>query len=227
MKKIIIAIDGHSSCGKSTMAKQLADQVGYIYVDTGAMYRAVAYWAILKGLLKDESVDEVALINTIKTVKIEFVPNPLGTQDVWINGENVEKYIRTSAVAKGASIISAIGIVRETLVAQQREMGTKKGFVLDGRDIGTVVFPEAELKIFLTATPEIRAERRLKELVEKGEKITFEEVLEDLKERDYRDENRDVDPLRPARDAIIIDNSHLTIQEQNELLMKYFMERVS
>lgn len=225
MKKIIVAIDGLSSCGKSTMAKDLAKYVGYIYVDTGAMYRAVALFAIKNGWMTDDYIDEVKLKRHIRNIKINFQTNDEGTQDTYLNGENVEKEIRSLEVGNGASRISTIGFVREELVRQQQAMGVEKGIVMDGRDIGTVVFPNAELKIFLTSSPKIRAQRRYDELIAKGEKVNFEEVLANIRERDERDSNRKESPLRKAEDAIEIDNSHLNIEEQNELLRTLFREK--
>ncbi|NLI71803.1 MAG: (d)CMP kinase [Bacteroidales bacterium] len=225
MKKIIVAIDGLSSCGKSTMAKDLAKHVGYIYVDTGAMYRAVALFAIKNGWMTDDYIDEVELKRHIRNIKINFQTNDEGTQDTYLNGENVEKEIRSLEVGNGASRISTIGFVREELVRQQQAMGVEKGIVMDGRDIGTVVFPNAELKIFLTSSPKIRAQRRYDELIAKGEKVNFEEVLANIRERDERDSNRKESPLRKAEDAIEIDNSHLNIEEQNELLRTLFREK--
>lgn len=225
MKKIIVAIDGLSSCGKSTMAKDLAKYVGYIYVDTGAMYRAVALFAIKNGWMTDDYIDEVKLKRHIRNIKINFQTNDEGTQDTYLNGENVEKEIRSLEVGNGASRVSTIGFVREELVRQQQAMGVEKGIVMDGRDIGTVVFPNAELKIFLTSSPEIRAQRRYDELIAKGEKVNFEEVLANIRERDERDSNRKESPLRKAEDAIEIDNSHLNIEEQNELLRTLFREK--
>lgn len=225
MKKIIVAIDGLSSCGKSTMAKDLAKHVGYIYVDTGAMYRAVALFAIKNGWMTDDYIDEVKLKRHIRNIKINFQTNDEGTQDTYLNGENVEKEIRSLEVGNGASRISTIGFVREELVRQQQAMGVEKGIVMDGRDIGTVVFPNAELKIFLTSSPKIRAQRRYDELIAKGEKVNFEEVLANIRERDERDSNRKESPLQKAEDAIEIDNSHLNIEEQNELLRTLFREK--
>lgn len=225
MKKIIVAIDGLSSCGKSTMAKDLAKHVGYIYVDTGAMYRAVALFAIKNGWMTDDYIDEVKLKRHIRNIKINFQTNDEGTQDTYLNGENVEKEIRSLEVGNGASRVSTIGFVREELVRQQQAMGVEKGIVMDGRDIGTVVFPNAELKIFLTSSPKIRAQRRYDELIAKGEKVNFEEVLANIRERDERDSNRKESPLQKAEDAIEIDNSHLNIEEQNELLRTLFREK--
>jgi len=222
MKKIIVAIDGFSSCGKSTMAKELAKEVGYIYVDTGAMYRAVSLLCIKKGWMDENSIHEEALENEMKSIRIEFKSNQYGQSETFLNGLNVEKEIRSLDVANGASKVSALGFVRRELVRQQQLMGEKKGIVMDGRDIGTVVFPTAELKIFLTAKPEIRAKRRLDEMMAKNEIVKFEEVLANVKERDYRDQNRTESPLRKADDAIEIDNSTLTLDEQRKILMDLF-----
>ncbi len=227
MKKIIVAIDGFSSCGKSTMAKDLAKYAGYIYVDTGAMYRAVALFAMQNAWITDDNIDEEALRKEISNIKIEFKSNDLGTQDTYLNGENVEKEIRSLEVGNSASRVSAIGFVREELVRQQQAMGEAKGVVMDGRDIGTVVFPQAELKVFVTGSPQVRAERRLLELQMKGEEATFEDVLANVLERDERDSNRKESPLRKAEDAVEIDNTNINIEEQNELLRSLFRERIS
>lgn len=227
MKKIIVAIDGFSSCGKSTMAKDLAKYAGYIYVDTGAMYRAVALFAMQNAWITDDNIDEEALRKEISNIKIEFKSNEHGTQDTYLNGENVEKEIRSLEVGNSASRVSAIGFVREELVRQQQAMGEAKGVVMDGRDIGTVVFPQAELKVFVTGSPQVRAERRLLELQMKGEEATFEDVLANVLERDERDSNRKESPLRKAEDAVEIDNTNINIEEQNELLRSLFRERIS
>lgn len=222
---IIVAIDGFSSCGKSTMAKKLAKSAGYIYVDTGAMYRAVALFAIRRGWITASEINEQALEKHISELKITFKTNENGQQETYLNGENVEKEIRTLEVANGASRVSAIGFVRRELVRQQQEMGIAKGIVMDGRDIGTVVFPNAELKVFLTASPEVRAQRRYDELTTKGEKVNFNDVLANVKERDERDQNRSESPLKQADDAVVIDNSHLTPDEQQKILQTLFDER--
>lgn len=225
MKKIVVAIDGFSSCGKSTMAKDLAREVGYIYIDTGAMYRAVSLYALRHNLMNEEIIDEVALQKEITKIEITFRPNEQGHSETFLNEENVEKQIRTLEVANGASRVSTLKFVREHLVALQREMGKGKGVVMDGRDIGTVVFPDAELKIFLTASPEVRAERRFEELKQKGMEQSFEEVLSNLKERDFRDQNRKESPLKQAEDALLLDNSTLTLQEQTDWLLARFQEK--
>ena len=225
-KKINVAIDGFSSCGKSTMAKDLAARTGYIYIDSGAMYRAVALFCVREGLIKNGIIDERILKIRLNDIRIHFEPNEKGGTDTFLNGENVEKFIRTLDVGNDASKISTLGFVRQKLVAWQREMGTSKGVVMDGRDIGTVVFPGAELKIFVTASAEIRAERRYKELLEKGETVFFEDVLANVKERDERDQNRTESPLRQAADAIVLDNSGMTPNEQIEWLLGRFNETI-
>ena len=217
--KINIAVDGYSSCGKSTIAKGLAKKLGYTYIDSGAMYRTVALYALRKGWITETGIDEVALKHGISNIKIAFKTNAEGQQKTFLNGENVENEIRTLEVANGASRVSAIGFVRKELVRQQQEMGREKGVVMDGRDIGTVVFPDAELKLFLTAPPEVRAKRRFDEMVAKGENPRFEEVLENIIERDFRDTTRSESPLYKADDAIELDNSNFTIEEQLEWAM--------
>lgn len=225
MKKIVVAIDGFSSCGKSTMAKELAHEAGYIYVDTGAMYRAVSLFCIENGWLTETGINSEELEKHIHSIRIEFKTNDEGRSDTYLNGRNVENEIRTLEVANGASRVSTLGFVRRELVRQQQLMGLEKGIVMDGRDIGTVVFPTAELKIFLTASPEIRAQRRLDEMSAKGEEVNFEEVIANVKERDDRDQNRAESPLRKADDAIVIDNSDLTRDEQRKILRTLFAEK--
>ena len=225
MKKIIVAIDGFSSCGKSTMAKELAKYAGYIYVDTGAMYRAVALFALQNGWMNDEEINETELKNHISEIKITFKTNESGLQETYLNGENVENEIRTLRAANGASRVSTIGFVRREMVRQQQAMGTEKGVVMDGRDIGTVVFPDADLKIYLTASPEVRAQRRFDELKAKGETVNYDDVLANVKERDFRDSNRAESPLYKASDAIEIDNSNLSLEEQRELLKTLFHQK--
>ena len=220
--KIIVAIDGYSSCGKSTIAKALAKYAGYTYVDTGAMYRAVALYAFR--LLGDEAIRREAVIPILTNIQIGFVQTPEG-QHVTLNGEDVEAHIRTLEIGNMASQISTIKEVRAFLVAQQQAMGEKKGIVMDGRDIGTVVFPKAELKLFLTASPEVRAERRFKELQAKGESPVYEEVLADVNDRDYRDTHRAESPLRQAEDAVVVDNSHMSREEQMEYIIEVFRGR--
>ena len=225
MKKIIVAIDGYSSCGKSTMAKELAKNVGYVYVDTGAMYRAVSLFGLRNGIITDDTIDETRLQQAMHNIQIGFKTNAAGKQETYLNGENVESLIRTLEVANGASRVSAIGFVRRELVRQQQRMGIDKGIVMDGRDIGTVVFPDAELKVFDTASPEVRAQRRYDELQAKGQPEAYDAVLANVKERDYRDTHRAESPLRQADDAVLIDNSHMTKAEQSALLQHLFDER--
>ena len=220
MTGIIVAIDGYSSCGKSTIAKALAKHAGYTYVDTGAMYRATALYAQRAGVA--EALEQI--IPQLKNIEIGFIQTPNG-QHVTLNGEDVEAHIRTLEIGNLASQISTIKEVRAFLVAQQQAMGEKKGIVMDGRDIGTVVFPNAELKLFLTASPEVRAERRFKELKAKGENPVFEDVLRDTNDRDYRDTHRAESPLRQADDAVVVDNSHMTQEEQMEHIINVFNER--
>lgn len=223
MKKIIIAIDGFSSCGKSTMAKDLAREVGYIYIDSGAMYRAVTLYSMENGIFDGETIDSEKLRKEIGNIHISFRLNPEnGRPETYLNGVNVENKIRTMEVSSKVSPISALGFVREALVAQQQAMGTEKGIVMDGRDIGTTVFPHAELKIFVTASAEIRAQRRYDELKAKGQEASFDKILENVKQRDYIDQNREVSPLRKAEDALLLDNSNLTIEEQKKWLMDEF-----
>lgn len=229
MNKITIAIDGHSSCGKSTMAKALAKQLGYVYVDTGAMYRCVTLYALRNNCFNDdESVNTEKLQAEMDSIHISFQFNPeTGKADAYLNGENVENEIRLMEVSNHVSPIAAIPFVREAMVAQQRRMGEDKGIVMDGRDIGTTVFPNAELKIFVTASAEIRAERRYKELIAKGEDANYDEILKNVQERDYIDSHREVSPLRMADDALLLDNSNMTIEEQNEWLKEKVAERVN
>lgn len=224
MEKIIIAIDGFSSCGKSTMAKDLAHELGYIYVDTGAMYRCVALYALQHKLfLKDGEINIPELEAAMPNININFKLNKeTGRPDTYLNNENVENKIRTMEVSSHVSSIAAIPFVREALVAQQQKMGKDKGIVMDGRDIGTVVFPNAELKIFVTASPEVRAQRRYDELMEKGMEADYNEILENVKRRDYIDSHRDVSPLRKADDAIELDNSNISIEEQKQWLIKQY-----
>lgn len=227
MKKIVIAIDGYSSCGKSTMAKDLAREVGYIYVDTGAMYRAVTLFAMRNGVFDAEgNIDEARLKALLPDVKLTFKLNSeTKLPEVCLNGECVERDIRTLEVSQHVSPIAALPFVREKLVEQQQAMGKEKGIVMDGRDIGTVVFPDAELKIFVTASAEIRAQRRFKELEAKGMPADFDEILQNVEQRDYIDTHRETSPLRQADDALVLDNSHLTIAEQKVWLMEKFNER--
>ena len=224
MKKIIIAIDGFSSCGKSTMAKGLARDIGYIYIDTGAMYRAVALYCIMHGLYgPDGELDEEGLKRRIDDVDITFRLNPDANAHITcLDGENVEERIRTLEVSSRVSKVAALEFVRKVLVKKQQCMGREKGVVMDGRDIGTVVFPEAELKVFVTASPEIRAKRRYDELRAKGQNATYEEILHNVEERDRIDINRSVSPLRKADDALLLDNSNLTIEEQRVWLREQY-----
>ena len=220
VQKIIVAIDGYSSCGKSTIAKALAKHAGYTYVDTGAMYRATALYAQRQGLTDDLA----QVVPLLANVHISFTHTENG-QHVMLNNEDVESQIRTLEIGNLASQISTIKEVRAFLVAQQQAMGEQKGIVMDGRDIGTVVFPQAELKLFLTATPEVRAQRRFDELKAKGEEPIFAEVLADVNDRDYRDTHRAESPLRQADDALVVDNSHMTREEQMEHIINVFRER--
>lgn len=226
MKKITIAIDGFSSCGKSTMAKDLAREIGYIYVDTGAMYRSVTLFAMRNGLFNaDGSIKTDELRQRMNEINISFRLNSeTGRPDTYLNGELVEKEIRTMEVSAHVSPIAALPFVREALVAQQQAMGKEKGIIMDGRDIGTVVFPDAELKIFVTASAEVRAQRRYDELKAKGMPADFDDILKNVKERDYIDSHREVSPLRKADDAIELDNSNMTIAEQKAWLMQKFNE---
>ena len=227
MKKIIVAIDGHSSCGKSTMAKDLAREVGYIYVDTGAMYRAVTLFAMRNNLFDAEgNINTERLEQLLPEVKISFKLDPETSRPMTcLNGEVVEQEIRSLEVSQHVSPIAALPFVRAKLVEQQQAMGKEKGIVMDGRDIGTVVFPEAELKIFVTASAEIRAQRRYKELQAKGMPADFDDILKNVEERDYIDSHRATSPLRQADYALVLDNSHLTIEEQKKWLMEKFNEK--
>jgi len=228
MKRIIIAIDGYSSCGKSTLAKDLAKVVDYTYIDSGAMYRAVTLYSLQHDFFKGEELDLESLRKALPDIRISFkINSETGRSETCLNGQNVEEEIRTMAVADKVSPIAAVGFVREAMVKQQHFMGREKGVVMDGRDIGTVVFPDAELKIFVTALPEIRAQRRLDELIAKGENVTFEEVLHNLSKRDFIDSTRKDGPLKKAEDAIVLDNSNLTINEQNRKVLKLFEEVVT
>ncbi len=224
MKKITIAIDGHSSCGKSTMAKDLAKEVGYVYVDTGAMYRAVTLYAMRNSLFTaDGEVNLASLEKEMDNIVVSFKFNAeAGKPDTYLNGELVEKEIRSLDVSQRVSKIAAVPFVREAMVAQQREMGKEKGVVMDGRDIGTTVFPDAELKVFVTASAEVRAQRRYDELQAKGMPADYEDILKNVQERDYIDSHRETSPLRQADDALLLDNSNMTIPEQKEWLMQQF-----
>lgn len=225
--KIIIAIDGFSSSGKSTMAKALARAIGYRYIDTGAMYRAATLYAMRRGLiLPDGNVDEAALVAALPGIEIGFAIQPDGAQHTLLNGEDVETQIRRMDVSSNVSAVAAIPVVRHALVAMQQGYGKEKGIVMDGRDIGTTVFPDAELKIFMNASAETRAQRRFHELVEKGEQITFEEVLANVAHRDHIDQTRAESPLRRADDAVDLDNSRMTLDEQNAWLLARYREAV-
>lgn len=227
MKKITIVIDGFSSSGKSTMAKDLAKAIGYIYIDSGAMYRAVTLYAMEHGLFNEDEIDTKNLESRIQDIHISFRLNQDTLRpDTYLNDVNVENKIRSMDVSAKVSPISTLGFVREAMVRQQQEMGKAKGIVMDGRDIGTTVFPDAELKIFVTASPETRAERRYEELKAKGQEASYEEILKNVKERDYIDQNRDISPLRKADDAILLDNSTMSIPEQKEWLMKQYLQAV-
>ena len=219
-KKITIAIDGFSSTGKSTLAKQLAKHLGYVYVDTGAMYRAIAYFAMKKEFINVDHFDKLSLINSLPNIKLHFQFNPeLGFAEMYLNNENIEKQIRTIQVSKFVSKVAEVSEVRSKLVEQQQEMGKNKGIVMDGRDIASVVFPNAELKIFMTASAQTRAQRRFDELQQKGDSVTFDEVLKNVEERDYIDTHREDSPLVKDKNAIEIDNSFLSREEQYEKVL--------
>lgn len=221
MNKITIAIDGFSSTGKSTVAKQLAKHLGYVYVDTGAMYRAVTYYAMQNGLINKEDFNKEALIYQLPNIEISFKYNKeKGFAEVYLNAKNVEKEIRTLEVSGFVSQVATISEIRQKLVEQQQKLGQDKGIVMDGRDIGTVVFPEAELKLFMTASPETRAKRRYEELIDRDEKVRYEDVLKNVKERDFIDSHRNDSPLRKAKDAIEIDNSNMTLEEQFDKILQ-------
>lgn len=229
MKKITIAIDGFSSCGKSTMAKDLAKEVGYIYIDSGAMYRAVTLYCIENSLFdKNGNVNADELRTRINDIHISFSLNEKSSKpETFLDGINVEAKIRTMEVSSKVSLVAALGFVREALVRQQQEMGKSKGIVMDGRDIGTAVFPDAELKIFVTASAEIRAKRRYDELTAKGQSVSFDEILKNVEERDRIDQTREVSPLRKADDAITLDNSNMSIEEQKEWLKNEYLKAVN
>ncbi|MBW8333720.1 MAG: (d)CMP kinase [Prolixibacteraceae bacterium] len=221
--KIVVAIDGHSSCGKSTIAKALAAKYGYVFIDSGAMYRAVTLYALRHNLVANGELKKDELIGSLSKIKIEFRYNPVSKKsDTYLNGENVEDEIRQLPVSQNVSPVATIAEVRTAMVRLQQEMGKNKGIVMDGRDIGTVVFPDAELKLFVTATAEIRAQRRFDELTAKGEDVSFAEILENVKERDFIDSTREASPLRKADDALVLDNSYLTREEQ----MTWVIEKV-
>ena len=227
MKKINIAIDGYSSTGKSTLAKQLAKELGYAYVDTGAMYRAVTYFAMLNKWVSENNLNTQSIVGNLSEIKLEFrFNNQLGFAEMFLNGKNVESEIRTIEVSRCVSKIAEISEVRAMLVKQQQQMGKNKAVVMDGRDIGTVVFPDAELKLFMTASAETRAQRRFDELVEKGQMITFEDVLQNVQERDYIDTHREDSPLVKASDAIEIDNSSMSKEEQFQLVITMINKKI-
>lgn len=227
MKRIIIAMDGHSSCGKSTMAKALAAKIGYTYIDTGAMYRAVTLFCIEKNLIdNDGTVRARELEQELSNVSISFGKDDSGRQYTMLNGRNVEKEIRGMEVSSKVSHVSALPFVREAMVEQQRIMGGKGAVIMDGRDIGTTVFPQAELKIFVTARDDVRARRRFDEMAAKGESPVYEDVLENVRQRDYIDSHREVSPLRQAPDALVLDNSDMTMEQQDEWLMLHFLNAV-
>ncbi len=228
-RKIIVAIDGHSSCGKSTMAKALAKTLGYIYVDTGAMYRSVTLYAMRNRMIDENgNVDTEALRNDMDRISVSFrINKESGTPDTYLNGENVESEIRSMEVSSNVSHIAALPFVREAMVRQQQRMGEEKGIVMDGRDIGTTVFPDAELKIFVTASAAVRAQRRYKELLDKGMEANYDDILKNVVERDYLDSHREVSPLRKADDAIELDNSDMTIEEQSQWLVRQVSSLVS
>lgn len=225
--KITIAIDGHSSCGKSTLAKSLARELGYIYIDSGAMYRAVTLYALRKGWIVNGQPDRQKVISGLNNIFITFQwDDKTEKNTTFLNGENIEEEIRQLAVSQNVSPISTIAEVRSEMVKQQRENGKNKGIVMDGRDIGTVVFPDAELKIFMTASPEIRSQRRYVELKEKGLDVDYNEILQNVEERDTIDSGREVSPLRKADDALVLDNSHLTREEQLQWSLNKVEERI-
>ena len=221
-RKIVIAIDGFSSCGKSTFAKAIAARLGYIFIDTGAMYRAVTLYSLEHGAVVDGEVQQDKVVELLPQIEISFRFNAeRGASDIYVNGVEVEQKIRSIEVSNLVSKISSIAQVREKLVAMQQRMGQERGVVMDGRDIGTVVFPDAELKIYMTPDPAVRAQRRYDELTAKGDDVTLEEILENVISRDHADMNREISPLRQAEDAIVLDNSHMSVEEQ----MAWFMER--
>lgn len=223
MKKIIVAIDGYSSCGKSTMAKTLARKIGYTYIDSGAMYRAVTLFALENGIITGSDVDAPGLEKRLNEIKITFsTDKETGSNITELNGKDVERRIRTLEVSSHVSAIAALPFIRTFLTAQQRSLGKKKGIVMDGRDIGTTVFPDAELKIFVTASAEVRARRRYDELQAKGERASYEEIIENVKQRDYIDTHREVSPLTQAPDAVVLDNSFMTLEQQDEWLMEKY-----
>lgn len=227
LPKIIIAIDGHSSCGKSTIAKAIAAKFGYVFIDSGAMYRAVTLFALRNNLVTDGIVNEQKLISLLPGIKIEFRYNPEKQKsDTFLNNENVEEEIRQLPVSQNVSPVATIPEVRAEMVRQQQAMGRNKGIVMDGRDIGTVVFPGAELKLFVTASPEIRAQRRFDELTAKGETVSYDEILQNVQERDFIDSTREIGPLKKADDAVILDNSYMTREEQMQWVVEKVQEKL-
>jgi cytidylate kinase len=226
MKKLIIAVDGFSSCGKSTMAKALAKKLNYTYIDSGAMYRALSLFCLRNGLMHDGVLNEAGLRSALEGVKILFGKDELGVSQTFLNGENVEREIRALDVSNAVSIVSAVGFVREAMVDQQRKLSVGGGVVMDGRDIGTVVFPHADLKIFVTADAVIRAQRRYDELVEKGQPEDFDAILKNIELRDKLDQTRAVSPLRKADDAVVLDNGNMTIEEQDAWLLEQVNSRI-
>lgn len=226
MRRITIAIDGHSSTGKSTVAKQLADYIGYVYVDSGAMYRAVTLFALRKGYIDENHFDKESLLADLPSINVAFHRNG-NRNEVYLNGENVEKAIRTLEVSEYVSVIAAVSQVRRKLVQIQHSFGKNGGVVMDGRDIGTVVFPKAELKIFMTASPEVRAHRRYQELLNRGEKVTYEEVFENVQVRDQIDSHRADSPLKVAEGAIVIDNSEMNLEDQFHIVLQLAKDRMA
>jgi len=227
MHRIIIAIDGHSSTGKSTVAKELADYIGYVYVDSGAMYRAVTLFALRNNIIAHDYFDKEALIAQLQLITLDFKRSSSGKNEIHLNGENVEKAIRTLEVSEYVSVIAAVPEVRRKLVELQKAMGKNGGLVMDGRDIGTVVFPSAELKIFMTASAEVRAQRRYEELIARGENVSFEDVLENVKEREYVDSTRADSPLKIAEGAILVDNSEMNQEDQFHVLLQLAKDRIA
>ena len=226
MRKLIIAVDGFSSCGKSTMAKALAKTLGYTYIDSGAMYRTLSLYCLRNGLMKESSIDEPALMAALDGIEITFEKNTEGVSQTYLNGENVENEIRNLEVSNAVSIVSAVGFVRKALVALQRKLSVGGGVVMDGRDIGTVVFPNADLKLFVTADAKIRAKRRYDELVEKGQPEDFEAILANIEWRDKLDQTRAVSPLKKADDAVVLDNGNMTIEEQDAWLLEQVNRKI-
>ena len=223
MKKIIIAIDGFSSCGKSTMAKSLARNIGYLYFDSGAMYRAVALYCLENNLVSEDGIDTETLKGRMGDIEISFIADPVTKNSITLlNGRDVEKEIRSIEVSKVVSKVAALDFVRTDMIDQQRRMGESKGIVMDGRDIGTTVFPNAEMKIFVTASAEVRAQRRYDEIIARGDKADYNEILENVQQRDHIDQPREVSPLRKADDALLLDNSHMTREEQEAWLIAEF-----